>query len=339
MWLMYSAEKKFNTIAMAIFSAVTVLLIALRTVIVNKFVEAGTGFYIGGKALVLAFNVILIVFTAAIIVIPLIRLKKQHLNVRPGGKVMGAMSLILAAGFVYDVYSSMTIFSTSKACYHFISLFSSARTETTNIAVDIFQGYALLISAVFALISLIYFVILASSCFSVSDGYSKHGILALAPVWWCVFKAVYFMLIPMRFAKISDLLYEVVMICFLLLFFIAFARVASRVDGESCVGKVIVYGAGAAVFGAISSVPRIIARIRGLEGVVYTSPQDVEEVVFKSNYCFMALAVFVFCTGFVFYALNRIAKGKAYLESVQEKIELIELEFEEKDSSKTEDEE
>ncbi len=336
---MYSTEKKFNTIAMAIFSAVTVLLIALRTVIENKFIESVTGFYIGGKTMVIAFNVILVLFTAAIIVFPLIRFRKQRLNVRPGGRAMGIMSLILAAGFVYDVYSSMTIFSTSKASHHFISILSSGRTETTNIVVDIFQGYALLISAIFALISLIYFVILASSCFSESEGYSKHGILALAPVWWCVFKAVYFMLIPMSFAKISDLLYEVVMIGFLLLFFIAFARVASRVDGESCVGKVIVYGAGAAVFGAISSVPRLLAKLMGAHGVVYTSPQDVTEVVFKSDYCFMALAVFVFCTGFVFYALNKIAKGNAYLESVQEKIELIELEFEENDNSQTEDEE
>lgn len=336
---MYSTEKKFNTIAMAIFSAVTVLLIALRTVIEKKFVEVGTGFYIGGKALVLVFNVILIVFTAAIIVLPLIRLRKQRLNVRPMGRAMGVMSLILAAGFVYDVYSSMTIFSTSKACHHFISLFSSERTETTNIAVDIFQGYALLISAIFALISLIYFVIVASSCFSESEGYSKYGILALAPVWWCVFKAVYFMLIPMNFARISDLLYEVVMIAFLLLFFVAFARVASRVDGERCVGKVIVYGACAAVFGAISSVPRLLAKLMGTHGVVYTSPQDAAEVVFKSDYCFMALAVFVFCTGFVFYALNKIAKGNAYLESIQEEIELIELEFEENENLQTEDEE
>lgn len=336
---MYSTEKKFNTIAMVIFSAVTILLIAMRTVIANKFIETVSGFYLGGKAMVLAFNVILVLFTAAIIVLPLIRLRKKRLNVRPGGRVMGIMSLILAAGFVYDVYSSMSIFSTSKASHHFISLLSSARTETTNIAVDIFQGYALLISAIFALISLIYFVILASSCFSESEGYSKRGILALAPVWWCVFKAVYLMLIPMNFSRISDLLYEIVMIAFLLLFFIAFARVASRIDGERCVGKVIVYGAGAAVFGAISSVPRLLAKLMGAHGVVYTSPQDVTEVIYKSDYCFMALAVFIFCTGFVFYALNRISKGNAYLESTQEKIELIELEFEEKERSQTKGEE
>ncbi len=333
---MYDTEKKVNRLVLTVFSLVTVLLIALRTVISKKYIEAETGFYVGGKTLVLVFNIVLAVFTVAVLVYPLIKFRKQHLNVRPDGKAMGIVSLILAAGFVYDVYTSMTIFSTSKACHHFISLFTSSRTETTNIVVDIFQGYMLLVGAIFALLSIIYFVIVAFSCLDMTGDYSKRSILSLAPLWWGVFRAIYFILVPMNFSNISDLLYELIMVGFLLLFFSAFARVASRVDGENSVGKAIAYGAGTAVFAAISSVPRLVTRFMGKQGVVYTSPQDAGEIVFKSDYCFMALAVLVFCTGFVFYALNRITNGNAYLESTQEEIELFELEFEENELSQDE---
>lgn len=326
---MYDTEKKVNRIVLTVFSLVTVLLIALRTVISKKYVEAETGFYIGGETLVLVFNIVLAVFTIAVLAYPLIKFRKQRLNARPDGKAMGIVSLVLAAGFVYDVYTSLTIFSTSKACYHFISLFSSARTETTNIVVDIFQGYMLLVGAIFALLSIIYFVIVAFSCLDMARDYSRRSVLSLSPLWWAVFRAIYYILVPMNFSKMSDLLYELIMVGFLLLFFSTFARVASRVDGENSVGKTIAYGAGAAVFAAISSVPRLITRVTGTKGVVYTSPQDAGEIVFKSDYCFMALAVLVFCVGFVFYALNKISDGGAYLESTQEEIDRLELEFEE----------
>lgn len=326
---MIKAEKKVNGIIMAVFSIVTIALIALRTLISKNYIEQGTGFYTGGDGLVLTFNIVLIAFTAAIIVCLLMRFRKRRLNVRPDGVMMGVVSLVMVGGFVYDVYSSMTTFLTSKACHHFISLFSSKNVETTNIVVDIFQGYMLLIGAVFAFISAIYFVLVATRCINRVGDYSRLGVLALAPLWWAVFRAVYFILVPMNFAKMSDLLYETIMVCFLLLFFSAFARVASKVDGENSVGKVIAYGCCAAVFAAISSVPRIIMMFMGIEGVTYTSPQDASEIIFKSEYCFMALAVFIFCTVFIFYALHKISVGKAYLEGAKEKMDLHELESEE----------
>lgn len=323
---MKTKEKKVNSIVLTVFSLVTVLLIALRTVISKKYIEAGTGFYVGGESLVSAFNIILGVFTVVAIAYPLIRFRGKRFNIRPDGRAMGIASLIIAAGFVYDVYSTMTIFSTSKACHHFISLFSSANTETTNIVVDILQGYMLLIGAIFALLSLIYFVIMTMECLGGAADYSKRRILALAPVWWCVFRAVYFILVPMNFPRISDMLYELIMVGFMLLFFVSFARVASRVDGENCAGKTTAYGACAAVFAAISSVPRLVAKLMGAEGVVYTSPQDIEEVVFKSDYFFMALAAFVFCAVFVFYAMRKISDGRAYLEGENEEALLSEIE-------------
>lgn len=323
---MKSKEKKVNAVVLAVFSLITVLLIVLRTVISKNYIEVGTGFYVGGESLVLAFNIILIVFTVAMLAYPLIKFRGKHLNVRPDGRAMGIVSLVIAAGFIYDVYSTMTIFLTSKACHHFISLFSSEPTETTNIVVDILQGYMLLIGAILALLSVIYFVIMTMCCLGGAADYSKHSFLALAPIWWCVFRAVYFILIPMNFSKISDMLYELIMVGFMLLFFSAFARVASRIDGENCAGKVIAYGACTAVFAAISSVPRFVSKLMGAKGVVYTSPQDLEEIVFKSDYFFMAFAVFVFCTVFVFYAMRKISGGRAYLEGKNEEIMLSEIE-------------
>ncbi len=320
-----SAEKRITRVALVIFSFVTILLVAMRTVISKKYIEAGTGFYIGGKTLALVFNIILVAFVVAILAYTMVRFRKKRFNVRPDGRALGIVSLIMTAGFIYDVYSTMTIFLTSKASHHFISLFTSAHADTTNIMVDILQGYALLIGAILALISVIYFLIMAFDCFGGTTRYSRRGVLALAPLWWCVFRAVYFMLIPMNFSKISDLLYEVIMIGFMLLFFSAFARISSRVDGEHAVGRAIGYGACAAVFAAISSIPRIITRLMGVEGVLYTSPQDAREIVFKSEYCFMALAIFIFCAVFVFYALGRVARGRAYTEGEREEIELSQL--------------
>ncbi|MBR5773642.1 MAG: hypothetical protein IKY44_02200, partial [Clostridia bacterium] len=320
-------EKRIGRIVMSIFTILTIALVAVRTVISRNYIEAETGFYIGNyDTIVLIFNVVLVLFTIAMVVFPLMRFKNQRFNARPDGKVMGFVSLILAAGFIYDVYANMTIFSTSKACHHFISLFTSARTETTNIVVDIFQGYMLLASVLFALLSLIYFVIVAFSCFGTVGDYSRRSLLSLSPIWWAVFRAVYVILVPMRFTTISDMLYEAIMIGFLLLFFTAFARIASRVDGENSVGKAIAYGLCAAIYAAISSVPRIISRFSGIEGTVYTSPQDAGEIIFKSDYCFMNLAILIFCAGFAMYALRRISTGRAYLESTKEEIDLFELE-------------
>jgi len=189
----------------------------------------------------------------------------------------------------------------------------------------------LLVGAIFSFLSIIYFVIVAFSCFDMAKDYSRRSVLSLSPLWWAVFRAVYYILVPMDFSNISDLLYELIMVGFLLLFFSVFARVASRVDGENSVGRAIAYGGCAAVFAAVSSVPRLIARFSGEQGVVYTSPQDAGEIVFKSDYCFMALAILIFCVAFVFYALSKISSGGAYLEGAREEIDRLELEFEEEE--------
>ncbi len=307
-------EKTINSIYIASVLVVAAVVVVLRTLIAKNHIEAVTGFYIGGKGMIATCNILLAVLTVALIAYPLIKFRGKRLDVCPEGKLMGFMSFVLAAGFIYDIYTSLTIFSTSKACAHFIRLFSSRRAETTNIAVELFQGYALLIGTVFALLSVIYFMVLGLHCFNNTAGYMRRGFLALAPLWWGVFKAVYLMLIPMDFTNISDILYEVIMTGFMILFFSTFARVASRVDGEHSVGKVLAYGFCAAVFAAVASVPRVIMRLIGVEGVVYTSPQDVSEIVFKSEYCFMALAAFIFCLTFVLISYSKIAKGRAYLD-------------------------
>ncbi|MBR5272327.1 MAG: hypothetical protein IKU25_02890 [Clostridia bacterium] len=311
-------EKTINTVYLFAVAVVTVVLVVLRTIIANNHIEEVTGFYTGGKGIITVFNILLALFTVAVIVYPLVKFRQKRLDASPSGKGMGIMSFVIAAGFVYDIYTSMTIFTTSKACTHFIHLFSSNRAETTNIAVELFQGYALLIGAIFALFSVIYFMVMGLHCLNNTAGYMKRGVLALAPLWWGVFKAVYLMLIPMNFAKMSDLLYEVLMIGFLILFFSTFARIASRINGEHSVGKALAYGTCAAVFAAISSLPRIFASLMGTKGVVYTSPQDASEIVFKSEYCMMALAAFIFCAVFVAVSYVKIAKGKAYLEGEQQ---------------------
>jgi hypothetical protein len=66
-------------------------------------------------------------------------------------------------------------------------------------------------------------------------------------------------------------------------------------------------------------------RLIGVEGVVYTSPQDVSEVVFKSEYCFMALAAFVFCLTFALVSYSKIAKGRAYLDGELSEIRELEV--------------
>ena len=314
----HKREKTINTLYLSGVMVFIAVLIALRTSIAKNHIEAVTGFYIGSKGIMTVFNILLAIVTVAVLAYPLVKLRGKRFDVCPGGKLMGFAAFVIAAGFIYDVYASMTIFMTSKASSHFIRLFSKYRAETTNIGVELFQGYALLVSTIFALLCIIYFLVMGIHCLNNTVGHTKRGILALAPLWWGVCKAVYLMLIPMNFVNISDLLYEVLMTGFLILFFSAFARVASRMDGEQSVGKALAYGSAAAVFCAISSLPRIFAGLAGVQGVVYTSPQDVEEIVFKSEYCYMALATFVFCIIFVVISYVKIANGKAYLDGEQQ---------------------
>ena len=72
------------------------------------------------------------------------------------------------------------------------------------------------------------------------------------------------------YVRVSELLFEMVMLVFMIMFFMAFAQCNSKVNEKDCIWKVAAYGLPAALLALVCSVPRIILSLIGSADLIYS---------------------------------------------------------------------
>lgn len=255
--------------------AVVAAIVALpiRTAQFFTILESDTGFYSEVNAGVYVFYGVIAAAAVFSLVLGFAKRKKLDYSLeaikRPG---FGILSFTAAIGALSDSARCITEFMNFDT-----------DSETAQAAVVL-----LAVEAVFALFTAIFFVASGSSALGGKTNGSEYKLIALAPVLWSIVRVVYRFTRTISYIRVSELLLEMLMIVFLILFFMAFAQANTGINSDGNVWKVAAYGVPAALLALVCFVPRFIVTVSG----------NAHLLVDKSpiEYCDIANAAFIICT-------------------------------------------
>lgn len=252
-----------------IFIAAAVIALPVRTLQFFTVLEGGTGFYSETDWSVLLLSAVVAAAVITILACGIIKRKKLDYSLetakRPG---FGILSLTAAVGALAD----------SAKCMLSVTDSSYGDAEGT-------AGMIFLLQAAFALLSAIYFVSLGISCLSGKSGGKEYKIISLSPVLWSIFRLVFRFTRTISYLRVSDLMFEMLMLVFMIMFFFAFAQANSQIGAKGREWKIAAYGLPAALFALICFVPRFIVVLAGSSELL-CADSPVE-------YCDIAMALFI----------------------------------------------
>lgn len=241
-----------------LFATLTAVLIAipLRVYQYFKLINPETGFYDDTDFSVFVMYAALTIAMLVCIVYAYLKHKSIHPVYNNKSSMPHiVMSIIMAAGVCTDSLSMISdyleLYSANSGNYLNINDYISAQ-----------GGPLMLIQAVFGILTAIYFVVSGLSVLNKINA-PKLKFLALMPVAWCIFRLLFRFKRTISFVNVSDLLLELFMIVFIMMFFLALAQVNSKIDADSVFWKLYAYGFPAAMFSLVVFLPRFILVLTG----------------------------------------------------------------------------
>lgn len=170
---------------------------------------------------------------------------------------MGVAAILFTLSFLIDAISQMGTYITIFGNY-------VAEQHTSFFSYMVSSGsLALTLQSVFGLLAAFYFALVAFSSFLGNDNYAKTKVLALTPVIWGVCRMIYFFANPISYRNVSQILLEMGTLTFALMFFLSFARIASKVNEERSMWILWFSGISGAFFGYVSALAPFILMITG----------------------------------------------------------------------------
>ncbi len=262
-----------------IFVAAAIIAIPLRILQFFTVMEGGTGFYSETDWSVYLLYGVVAVAILALVVFGISKKKKLDYSLetvkRPG---LSSLSLIAACGTALSAYSCL------------VKFMAKGTVETPYDSPIDGTKIILLFEGIFALLSAIYFILLWLTYLKGTSNGSKIRLLALAPVIWSIFRIVIRFMRTISYIRVSELMFEMIMISFLILFFMALAQANTGIAAENAEWKIGAYGLSAALLALICFVPRLIVMISGNSHLFY-SESTVE-------FCDLGNALFIIGTVF-----------------------------------------
>ena len=259
-----------------VFAVAAIIALPVRTIQYFNILEGDTGFYtVYDWSVYLLFAVL----AAAIIgfaVLGFINRKKLNYSLetkkRPG---FGILSAAAAIGLIIDAVVCLTVTKSGPDLGLSTAIYET--TQTTS--------YILLAQAVCAAVSALYFVTVSVGSLTGKSNATDFKLLSLAPVLWCIFRLVYRIARTISYIRVSDLFFEMIMIVFMLVFFMAFAQVNAGINSENQDWKIGVYGLSAALLALVCFIPRFIVTLGGHADLIY--------IYSGAEYCDLGIALFI----------------------------------------------
>ena len=248
----------------AIFILSMVAALPLRVYQLLVMVNPENGFFENSNFAVPALYIIAFVFAALMVVLSFFSKGIPAPKITEGKNfVLGVVSLVLSVGFVLDVINIMQTI-TPQTAYGFNS-YASQSLVAAFIKEN--GGVFLIVQLVSAVLSALYFLIFGVSYFEGKATYKKIPLLSLVPVLWGMSILISKLMKPVSFITVSELLFEIFALVFIMIFFLTFARVSTGVFTENGMWSVFGCGFAAALFGGIITIPRLVAAFVGLAPV------------------------------------------------------------------------
>ena len=162
------------------------------------------------------------------------------------------LSVVFAAGLVMSAVPLFEGFMEMSASYN------SFLAEQTKLSFLMKSGaLPKLLEGVFAIISAVYFVFLATKFAGLGKiNLTKLKVFSLSPLFWATFRMIQRFTRTISFMNVSTLFLELFMIAFMMMFFMYFAQMSSEVNNRCTSYKVVSYGLIAGMFSAVVSLPK-----------------------------------------------------------------------------------
>ena len=245
-----------------LFVFATVMLVALPTRVYQLLavVDLENGFFKSNDVTIAALYVV--VFLFVLLFMGMSFLSKEVPSPKlPVGKnpILGITSVVMAVGLLWDVFA-IEKKVVPPAGEEFIMEQFTAILKA-NIADN--GGILLVLQVVFAVLAIFYFVVFAISHLNGKGSYREFKLLALAPLCWSMTSLIDRLMKAISFVSVSELLFEIFMLVFAMLFFLTFARISSGVFTVDSMWGIYGYGLSACLFAGLVTVPRIVAIIAG----------------------------------------------------------------------------
>ncbi len=270
---MKSITKSGFGIGTLIFAAAAIIALPVRTLQYFTVLENDTGFFRENDWSVYLLGIILSAAIISLVVLGFFKRKTLDYSLevtkRPG---QGILCYTATAGMLMNTASI------------FIQLMNSPDFSEETKTPSLLLG----IQAAFALLSAIYFLALGTSYIGGKSNGSEYRLISLAPVIWSVFRLVFRFTRTISYIRVSDLMFEMLMLVFFILFFMAFAQVNSRVDGNKKEWKIAAYGLSAALLAIVCFIPRFIVMITGNADLLHEQS--------PAEYCDFGIALFIIST-------------------------------------------
>lgn len=163
-------------------------------------------------------------------------------------------SALFAAGLLYDAV--LSVINAAETVSESGRLTMGALLFTEGLLAEILQ-------AVCGVLAAVYMGITAISYLKGEPQFTKYRFLALTPLFWSMFRIVLRFMTKISFTMVSELLQELAMLAFMMLFLLSFARIAAQVNPRGEMRKLVCFGLPAAFLAAVIGVSRLICTVAG----------------------------------------------------------------------------
>ncbi len=249
-----------------LFVFATVFLVALPTRVYQllALVNTQNGFFENGDITIPVLYAVLFVFVLMFMLLSFLS-KEVPSPKLPTGKnlVLGSTSIVMIAGLIWDIIAIESLVVPKTGMDFNMGIFTSLLKA--NIQDN--GGVLLILQFVFAIFAIFYFLVFAISHLNGKGSYKEFKLLALSPLCWCITMLVSRLMKAVSFITVSELLFEIFMLVFAMLFFLTFARISSGVFTEDSMWGIYGYGLSACLFAGLVTIPRLVAMFSGLEPV------------------------------------------------------------------------
>lgn len=245
-----------------VFAAAVLVALPTRVYQLLALVDASNGFYKESDVTVPVLYAVLAVFGILFLVLSFVS-KEVPSPKLPAGKnsLLGIASFVMTAGLGYDMFKTLReiLPANQGNGVVYISLLKNNLSEN--------GGAFLLLSFVFAFFAMVYFIVFGISHINGKASYKEFKLLALSPLCWAMAHLVINLRNEISFIKVSELLFEIFMFVFAMLFLLTFARISSGVFTEDSMWGIYGYGLTASLLASVVTIPRIVIALVGLDAV------------------------------------------------------------------------
>ncbi len=268
---MKTKTKQPTVLQAAVLAAALVITLPLR-MWQYSYIEPASGFWKEINAGVIAFFAVVAAaavffFVSAFAARKSIAFETSAIKL-PG---IGIISFLCAFSIIVSSYMEISALDVDTSAY--------TVTSTVNTSVIIY------IQCAFALISAVYFLLLAVSFISGKSCGDKFKLLSLSPVLWCIVKLIVRFTRTISYVRVSDLMLEMLALAAYASFFMAFAQVNSKVNGKGLEWKLTAAGMTGAMLALICFIPRAVVTLMGNADAIY--------ILSRADFADLGIALFI----------------------------------------------